>query len=145
MSMKIFLAEDNPADVYLLRIAFEETDLKNVELIVVNDGEEALEYVSNCQRHHQGGNKPDLFVLDLNLPKADGSDILRRIRESELFRDVPVVVLTSSDSPRDRETAQRLGATDYLTKPTDLTKFLDLGGVLLNYAMQRSASAHRAT
>ena len=142
--MKIFLAEDNPADVYLLRIAFEETDRKNVELIVVHDGEEALEYVTNFQRYAQGGDKPDLFVLDLNLPKADGSDILKRIRESELFRDVPVVVLTSSDSPRDRELAARLGATDYLTKPTDLSRFLDLGGVLLSYASRTSTPARTA-
>ncbi|HYO80973.1 MAG TPA: response regulator [Bryobacteraceae bacterium] len=133
MSMTIFLAEDNPADIYLLRIAFDEVDRSNVELIVAKDGEEALEWVRSSAIQPDSS-RPDLFVLDLNLPKADGSDILRKIREADQFRDIPVVVLTSSDSPRDREAAERLGATDYLTKPTDLNAFLGLGGVLLSYA-----------
>jgi CheY-like chemotaxis protein len=130
--MRIFLAEDNPADVYLLREALGVEADRTVELLVAQDGEEAMEYV-----HRQGRfaelPKPDLIVLDLNLPKSDGSDILREIRRNSDFHDVPVVVLTSSDSPRDRAAAERLGADGYITKPSDLDAFLSLGDTLRSY------------
>jgi CheY-like chemotaxis protein len=144
--MTIFIAEDNPADVYLLRIAFSEAERQNVELIVATDGEEAIDYVEH-RRAETNCVKPDLFVLDLNLPKNDGSEILRSIRKSPEYADVPVVVLTSSDSPRDRQSAEELGADCYLTKPSDLGAFLELGGTLLSFAGVRrgrcaSASQH---
>ena len=75
-----------------------------------------------------------MIVLDLNLPKSDGTDVLRSIRESDRLARTPVVVLTSSDSPRDRAAAERLGANCYITKPSDLDAFLALGGRLLSFA-----------
>jgi two-component system, chemotaxis family, response regulator Rcp1 len=131
--MRIFLAEDNPADVYLLREALGVEADRTIELLVAQDGEEALDYVYRRGRFSEMP-KPDLVVLDLNLPKSDGSDILRAIRETSDLRDVPVVVLTSSDSPRDRAAAQRLGADGYITKPSDLDAFLSLGETLRSYA-----------
>src|SRR5919112_1367835 len=92
---RILVAEDNPADVYLLREAMRRQD-ETIELIVVSDGEEALEFIDRTGRY-AGAPIPDLFVLDLNLPKSDGSDVLKRIREKPEFGDVPVVILTSSD------------------------------------------------
>jgi len=134
--MKIFLAEDNPADVYLLRQALGVQTGSEIELLVAQDGEEAMEYV-NRQGRFCGLPRPDLIVLDLNLPKTDGSDILRAVRESNELREVPVVILTSSDSPRDRATAERLGADGYITKPSDLDAFLSLGSTLRAYAVAR--------
>ncbi|MDZ4799112.1 MAG: response regulator [Bryobacteraceae bacterium] len=134
--MKIFLAEDNPADVYLLRQALGVQTGSEIELLVAQDGEEAMEYV-NRKGRFCGLPRPDLIVLDLNLPKTDGSDILRAVRESNELREVPVVILTSSDSPRDRATAERLGADGYITKPSDLDAFLSLGSILRAYAVVR--------
>jgi CheY-like chemotaxis protein len=134
--MTIFLAEDNPADVYLLKEALGTEADKDIEMVVAEDGEEALDFV--CQRGRFAGcEPPDLIVLDLNLPKTDGSDILRCIRESDRLRATPVIVLTSSDSPRDRAAAERLGASCYITKPSDLDAFLALGGRLLSFAVER--------
>jgi CheY-like chemotaxis protein len=141
--MMIFLAEDNPADVYLLREALATSMVDNVDVVVAQDGEEALDFVEGRGRF-TGSEVPDLIVLDLNLPKTDGNCVLQSIRESERLRSVPVVILTSSDSPRDRAAAERLGANCYITKPSDLDEFLDLGGTLLSYAFPGAGRSHRA-
>ena len=132
MVTRILVAEDNPADVYLLREAFS-LEGQEVEMIVVTDGEQALEFV---QRRGDFSNAPvpELIVLDLNLPKSDGSDVLRCIRQTEAYNGVPVVVLTSSDSPRDRKTIEGLGASCFITKPSDLDSFLALGQTLFDFA-----------
>jgi CheY-like chemotaxis protein len=134
---RVLIAEDNPADVYLLREAMNQQGEK-VELVVVSDGEEALDFIERRGRFSNEP-RPDLFVLDLNLPKMDGSDVLRRIREKEDYATVPVVVLTSSDSPKDRSIISSLGAESFLTKPSDLDQFLSLGAVLLDF-IRRSES-----
>lgn len=136
---RILVAEDNPADVYLLREAIRQHG-DAIELMVVSDGEEALEYLDS-RGQFAGSPPPDLFVLDLNLPRSDGSDVLRRIRELPAFADIPVVVLTSSDSPKDRNTAARLGAASFLTKPSDLDQFLALGDILVGFIRGSEAAA----
>src|SRR6188472_3684436 len=118
MVTRILVAEDNPADVYLLREAFS-LEGQEVDLVVVSDGEQALEFVQR-QGQFSSAAIPDLIVLDLNLPKSDGSDVLRCIRETEAYAGIPVVVLTSSDSPRDRKTIESLAASSFITKPSDL-------------------------
>jgi CheY-like chemotaxis protein len=138
--MTIFLAEDNPADVYLLKEALGIEAGACVTVIVAQDGEEALDFVYQRGRF-TATEVPDLIVLDLNLPKSDGSDVLRSIRESDRLGRTPVVVLTSSDSPRDRAAAERLGANCYITKPSDLDAFLALGGRLLSFAAPRKDRA----
>jgi two-component system, chemotaxis family, response regulator Rcp1 len=135
---KILVAEDNPADVYLLREALNRESVgRNVELMVVSDGEQALEYI---QRLGSFGDAviPDLVVLDLNLPKSDGSDVLRCIRQTPAYAGIPVVVLTSSDSLRDRKAAESLGANAFITKPSDLDAFLALGRTLLGFTARCS-------
>jgi CheY-like chemotaxis protein len=129
---KILVAEDNPADVYLLREAFQVTT-DDVELLIVADGEQALEYIQR-QGQFRDAIIPDLVVLDLNLPKSDGGDVLKCLRETPAYAHVPVVVLTSSDSPRDRKTAESLGANCFITKPSDLDAFLNLGRRLMSVA-----------
>jgi CheY-like chemotaxis protein len=131
MVTRILVAEDNPADVYLLREAFS-LEGHGVELMVVTDGEQALDFVQN-QGSFSNAPVPDLVVLDLNLPKSDGSDVLRSIRQKEAYNHVPVVVLTSSDSPRDRKTIEALGASSFITKPSDLDSFLALGRTLIGF------------
>jgi CheY-like chemotaxis protein len=127
----ILLAEDNPADVYLFREAIGLHN-ESVHLIVVSDGEEAMDYLDG-RGPFAGRSLPDLFVLDLNLPKCTGNDILRRIRDLPECRGIPVIMLTSSDSPEDKSMAAKLGAAMFITKPADLDQFLALGGVLLGY------------
>ena len=128
---RILLAEDNPADVYLLREALG-PQANEIEICVVSDGEQALDYVT--RKGEFGSTQiPDLVVLDLNLPKSDGSDVLRCIRETKEYEGVPVVVLTSSDSPRDRKVIESLGASCFITKPSDLDAFLSLGRTLLGF------------
>ena len=131
--MIIFLAEDNPADVYLLKEALAAESSDDIQMVVAQDGEEALDFVQR-RGAFQDAARPDLIILDLNLPKSDGSDVLRSIRESSELSSIPVVILTSSDSPRDRAVVERLGASHFMTKPSDLDAFLALGGQLLAFA-----------
>jgi two-component system, chemotaxis family, response regulator Rcp1 len=123
----VLLADDNPSDIYLIREALREHDVDCV-LQVVTDGKEALGVISNEAGNTDPGSF-SLIILDLNLPRHDGIEILQKLRESARLEHVPVVVLTSSDSPRDRILANELGATRYLRKPSSLDEFLNLGAV----------------
>ena len=125
MPDEILLAEDNPADVYLIRRALHEHGVDR-SVLVSSDGKDALEIVSREGRYAER-DRLALVILDLNLPRHDGIEILGRIRATGEFDRVPVVVLTSSDSPQDRRSADELGATMYLRKPTCLEEFLSLG------------------
>uniref|UniRef100_Q026N4 Response regulator receiver protein n=1 Tax=Solibacter usitatus (strain Ellin6076) TaxID=234267 RepID=Q026N4_SOLUE len=123
---KILLAEDNPADVYLIRTALDEHGVK-VPLQVAADGREVLQIL------YQQALLPEpqlkLIILDLNLPRHDGIEILQRLNETKALADIPVVVLTSSDSPRDRIAATELGVSRILRKPSNLEQFLSLGAI----------------
>ena len=103
----ILVAEDNPADVYLIRAALEEYGI-DLPLQVAADGREVLQII--CQLEGVSETQLKLIILDLNLPRHDGIEILQRLRDSERLGCVPVVVLISSDSPRDRILASEFGA-----------------------------------
>jgi CheY-like chemotaxis protein len=134
----ILLAEDNPADVYLIREAIcKYRGLKDLNLIVVTDGEQAIDFILRRGRFGQSC-RPDLIILDLNLPKSDGVDVLRCVREQSDLSNVPVVILTSSDSPTDRSATESLGADSFITKPSDLDAFMELGGMLLSYVERKT-------
>jgi CheY-like chemotaxis protein len=122
--LQILLAEDNPADVYLIREALKEHHIE-CNIVALADGREVL----NALFPDGDAWVPDLIILDLNLPRHDGSEILAKIRSSEAGSRVPVVILTSSDSPRDREAAIALGASAYVSKPSNLDEFLKLGSL----------------
>jgi CheY-like chemotaxis protein len=126
--VRILVIEDNPADVDLLRRAFRSADL-DCELILLEDGAEALEYVRRLEAGLEGV-VPDLAVLDLNLPKNDGIEVLQAMRASRGFAKVPVAILSSSASARERAKISQFGIGRYLTKPPDLDEFLRLGVVL---------------
>lgn len=123
---KILLAEDHPADAYLIRAALEEHGV-DVPIQVAADGSEVLQIIE--RQEMPGESQLSLIILDLNLPRHDGIEILQRLREKEWGPRIPVVVLTSSDSPRDRILAKELGAADFLRKPSNLEQFLSLGAV----------------
>ena len=124
---EILLAEDNPADVYLIREALREHGV-DCTLHVASDGGEMLRIISSEQAWTED-RRPALIILDLNLPRHDGTEILERLRETPELARVPVVVLTSSDSPRDRLVASQFGAARYLRKPSSLEQFLSLGAI----------------
>jgi len=123
---KILLAEDNPADVYLIRAALEEHGIE-FPLQVAADGREVLQVFHEQEKLEE--TQLNLIILDLNLPRHDGIEILQRLRETVQLAPVPVIVLTSSDSPRDRTAASELGAARFLRKPSNLEEFLSLGAV----------------
>ncbi|MBV9085800.1 MAG: response regulator [Acidobacteriaceae bacterium] len=97
------------------------------ELSVITDGHKAMELIADIEQERTP--RPDLVLLDLKLPKRDGSEVLERVRASEQCRDIPVIILTSSNAKEDRETAVRLGATRYIRKPHRLEEFIQLGAV----------------
>lgn len=138
--MRIFLAEDNPADVFLLRQAFDLTGLE-YELTVAQDGEDALDFVEHRGRHKTAC-MPDLIILDLNLPKSDGNEVLVCMRSRPEFRHIPILILTSSSEPEEHARTRRLGATSFFTKPADLDAYLNLGGTLLHFAFDGARKAH---
>ena len=132
--VRILLAEDNDGDVYLVRRALERNGLPYT-LVVARNGEEALALLRETEQGPVGA-MPELILLDLNLPRIDGAQVLSHIRKSEAFKRTPVIVLTSSDSQKDRELALRLGASLYFRKPTDLTSFMMLGQVIQETAQR---------
>lgn len=125
MQKDILLVEDNPDDVELTRIAFNEAKIAN-NLVVVGDGAEALDYL--YARGAYAGRDPDdlpsIVLLDLNLPKVDGREVLQAIRANEKTRTVPVVVLTTSAEPFDVEASYALGVNSYIQKPVDFEQFV---------------------
>lgn len=126
--VRILLAEDNDGDIFLVRRALEKKGVPH-ELTVARNGEEALELLDRAEKS-PSSEAPELILLDLNLPKIDGAQVLSRIRKTNAFSATPVIVLTSSDSPKDRESALALGANVYFRKPTDLQSFMHLGEVV---------------
>ncbi len=126
---RILLAEDNDGDVFLVRRALEKRGLSH-ELVLAHNGEEALVWLDDHSGDKNGDLPPDLILLDLNLPRVDGGQLLSHIRKSDSFSRTPVIVLTSSDSPKDRQMALELGANLYFRKPTDLASFMDLGRII---------------
>lgn len=102
---------------------------------MLGDGEKAIRFVEELEANT--GPYPQLVILDLNLPKRNGKDVLRRIRESAQWNHVPVVILTSSNAPKDREETARLGANLYIQKPSGLEEFLEIGAVLKNFLMRQ--------
>ncbi len=124
--LNIFLAEDNPADVYLIREALIAARL-DFDLHRWADGEEALRALAQIEESNQ---PVSLILLDLNLPKVSGHELLAHVRGSAQLRSTPVIVLTSSDSPEDRAQTSALQISHYFRKPTDFTEFLELGVIV---------------
>lgn len=125
MERDILLVEDNPDDVELTRIAFEQANIPN-RLVVARDGAEALDYLY-ARGSHTGRDPaqlPAFVLLDLNLPKIDGREVLQAIRSDPATQALPVVVLSTSREPDDVQSTYALHANSYIQKPLDFQQFL---------------------
>ncbi|MGA2245068.1 MAG: response regulator [Verrucomicrobiota bacterium] len=122
--MNILLVEDSPADVRLTREALTEAKVMHT-LHVVKDGVEALAFLRR-QGPYADSPRPNLILLDLNLPKKDGREVLAEIKQDESLKRIPVVVLTTSKAEEDIVRTYNLHANAYVTKPVDLNKFFEV-------------------
>ena len=136
-TFRILLIEDNEADVYLLRKALSDAGL-SYELIVIADGAEAIDYV--C-----GDNPaPDIAILDSNLPKHPGLDVVGAMRSTPRLKALPIVALSSCWMPRDLAEMERFGVARCITKPASLEEFLQIGGAVSDLLMNSQAhGGHR--
>jgi CheY-like chemotaxis protein len=122
--VEILLVEDNPGDVKLTQKAFENAALRN-DLNVVTDGQEALDYLYQ-RGEYADAPRPDLVLLDLNLPRKNGDEVLEEIKDDDELRRIPVVILTSSEAEEDIVETYDLHANAYLTKPVSFDGFKDI-------------------
>jgi CheY-like chemotaxis protein len=122
LPIEVLLVEDDPGDVLMTQEAFEEHKVRN-KLNVVSDGEEALAYLRREGPYGEAP-RPDLILLDLNLPKVDGREVLAKIKDDADLRRIPVVVLTTSQADEDILRSYSLHANAYVTKPVDFERFI---------------------
>jgi two-component system, chemotaxis family, response regulator Rcp1 len=122
--IEILLVEDNPGDVRMAMEALKDCRVAN-HLSVVEDGVEALAFLRG-HNNHAGAPRPDLILLDLNLPRKDGHQVLAEIKADNGLRQIPVVVLTTSENERDVQLAYDLNANCYITKPNGLEQFVSV-------------------
>ncbi len=123
----ILLVEDNPDEAELALLAFEKIN-SGCHIKVVSNGEEALDFLFAQGAYHQRpiAEQPLLILLDVNLPKLNGFEVLRQLRSSETYRNTPVILLTTSDEQCDMERGKALGASRYCCKPLDFDSFTQL-------------------
>ncbi len=133
----ILLADDDPADILLTRRAFRAARLQNA-LHVVNDGEELLEYLRREKRYAPPAEapRPDLVLLDLNMPRMDGREALAELRADPRFAALPVIILTTSQQEADVLRTYDLGANSFISKPVDLAGLIEVIKALDNYWFQ---------
>jgi two-component system response regulator len=122
--IEVLLVEDDPGDVLMTREAFEEHKVAN-RLWVVADGVSALEFLRK-EGEHAEAPTPDLVLLDLNLPRMDGREVLAAVKEDPRLRHIPVVVLTTSEAEEDVLRSYSLHANAYVTKPVDFDRFIEV-------------------
>ena len=124
MPTEVLLVEDSPGDVRLTQEAFREAN-RSIHLHVVSDGVEAMAFLRH-ERAHVHVPRPDLILLDLNLPKMDGREVLARIKEDDSLKLIPTIILTTSDAEADIVKSYQLQANCYLNKPAQLDAFESL-------------------
>jgi CheY-like chemotaxis protein len=130
-AIEILLVEDNPGDVRLTQEALKENKIRN-NLHVAKDGVEAMQFLRRINGYNDAP-RPDLILLDLNLPKKDGREVLAEIKTDENLRSIPVVILTTSDAEEDVAKAYQMYANCYIRKPIDLNRFIDVVKVIENF------------
>jgi CheY-like chemotaxis protein len=132
--VEILLVEDNKGDIGLIEEVFEEAKIRN-NLHVAEDGEEAILFLHG-EGKFSGSPRPDIILLDLNLPKKDGREVLREIKEDENLHNIPVIVLTTSNAENDLFRDYDLHANAYITKPLDFDQFIKVIGSIENFWLE---------
>ncbi|MCS7481103.1 response regulator [Umezawaea endophytica] len=120
----VLLVEDDPGDALMTQEAFEHHKIRN-SLHIVRDGVEALQFLRR-EGEHANAPRPGLILLDLNLPRMDGREVLAEVKADERFRSIPVVVLTTSEAEEDILRSYNLHANAYVTKPVDFDRFIEV-------------------
>lgn len=123
-TIEILLVEDNPGDIRLTQEALKEGNIKN-NLHTITDGAEAIKFLFK-ESPYINAKKPDLILLDLNLPKKDGREVLAKIKADQELKRIPIVVLTTSNAETDVRKAYDLHANCYITKPVDFNRFIEV-------------------
>ncbi len=131
MPIEVLLVEDNPGDAQLTRIALEESKI-SIHLNVVEDGVEAMAFLRKQEKYVKAAH-PDIVLLDLNLPRKDGREVLAEIKGDENLKRIPVVVLTTSQAEEDILKAYNLCANCYITKPVDFDQFVKIVQSIENF------------
>jgi len=129
--IEVLLVEDNPGDVRLTQEALTDGKILN-NISVVEDGVEALQYLKREGKYSRVA-RPDLVLLDLNLPKKDGREVLREIKGDDTLRRIPIVILTTSKEEQDIFKSYDLGASCFITKPVDLDQFIEVVHSIENF------------
>ncbi|MGW5671302.1 response regulator [Micromonospora sp. NPDC003776] len=122
--VRILVVDDDPGDVLMIEEALEDSDVEKV-IDVVNDGQEAMEFLRRQGRHTEA-QRPDVILLDLNMPRMDGRQVLGEVKQDDDLRTIPIVVLTTSNADTDIVGSYTLQANAYVTKPIDLDDFNDV-------------------
>jgi CheY-like chemotaxis protein len=123
----VLIADDEPSEFFLMQRSFEKARLV-CDLRYVKDGQETMDYLLRRGAYHdpQSSPRPDLVLLDLNMPKLHGCEVLDRIKSDPRLASLPVVVLTTSDQEYDVRACYEMGCNNYLTKPVEVTDFIDM-------------------
>ncbi|MFQ5588834.1 MAG: response regulator [Nitrospiria bacterium] len=123
--MRVLLVEDNLHDIEITKRAFSKAPVK-VDLVVVRYGQDALDYLNHCARFHPPdiSPRPEMILLDLNLPRMNGLEVLRKIKQDAHLRSIPVIILTVSERSQDILPSYDLGANTYIQKPVAFSDFL---------------------
>ncbi|MBQ1011638.1 response regulator [Micromonospora sp. M51] len=122
--VRILVVDDDPGDVLMIEEALADSDVEKI-IDVVSDGEEAMEFL-RAEGRHQQAHRPDVILLDLNMPRMDGRQVLGAVKQDEDLRTIPIVVLTTSNADTDIVGSYTLQANAYVTKPIDLDDFNDV-------------------
>jgi CheY-like chemotaxis protein len=129
--ISILLVEDSLDDINLIKVAFDECNFLN-KMYVARDGAEALDFLYK-RGNHVNAIRPDIVLLDLNLPKKSGREVLEQIKSDDDLKDIPVIILTTSKSEEDILNSYQLHANCYITKPVDFTRFIEIIKQLENF------------
>ncbi|WP_230968116.1 response regulator [Nostoc sp. WHI] len=131
MHIEVLLVEDNPGDVQLTRIALEDSKI-SINLNVVEDGVEAMAFLRKQEKYVKAAH-PNIVLLDLNLPRKDGREVLAEIKGDENLKRIPIVILTTSQAKEDILEAYNLSANCYITKPVDFDEFVNIVKSIENF------------
>ncbi len=140
----ILLVEDNPTDVEIIKEAFSVGKVKN-NLYCVKDGQEALDFMYHENEFSDASKapRPDLILLDLNMPRVNGTEVLEKIKKDKELRKIPVIILTSSDRDRDICKSYNLGANSFITKPVKFINFIEVVTAIQNYWLVITKIPHK--